>query len=583
MSRVYQMLELVQRRCSLRFGVGACEATGVACHQSWPTCKFKSAFDRDATIRWRFVPTGQTLRIPVDYADENDLTLHPVACVTSISSIPTRLNIGAIRRGESPFGTRASLTVQFEEFVAEADDGDFYADTRGDLPRAGFFQKLIARVGDAIGQMEAYHYVWREGQDISEAVVSRFDVRNLVANKQGVTLQADDPLQRIDFQKAQFPRATGAILQTSIDAVQVTGINIAFIGAEIGTDYGNTENRRYLRIEKEVIEYTGWTESGGIYTLTGVRRGATGEVKAHAAGEAVQRVGRYERRRMYRIARDLMENHSTLDPSLIDAAQWDSEGVTFLGTLQSSAWITDPVSVNQLVGELCRDGLFQIWWDARAQKVRLQAVRAALAEEISPISQKANIIASQFDRKPDDRLTRVIARYNPRDPFSTAVENYRVVQLRIDVDAEGPFQADGTVRERVINSRWINTEANARQVSNALLLRYSVTPIYATLTLAAKDDFLEVGGTIELETPAYADADGVPIVQRWNIVSFDQDWRAGMVTIECQQSPYTGRFGRWMANDAPAYADATDEQKASGAWWAGNDGTIAGDPPFQYW
>lgn len=585
--RVFQMVEITQKRCDLRFGVSPCEATGTPkCYQTWATCKFKPAHNQDGVIRWRFVPVDQSEPIPVDYADPDNSTLHAIPCITSIRNSPTRLNIGAVRRGESPFGVRSSLSVSFKEFAWDDRDGDFYLADRSDLPAAGFWAKFVARTGDAIQQLEARHYVWYEGETLAEAVVSRFDVRNLVANKEGASLEGDDPLQRVDARKAQFPRATGATLQEDITEAQTTNIRVFGIAGEIGEDYGNTGSRRYLRIGSEIIRYTGWTESGGIFTLTGVAR-AQGNTEAdtHDAGEAVQRVGRYERMLFYRVALDLLENHSTLDAALIDSAGWEVEGITFMPTLQTTAWVTDPQDVDRLVGELARDGLFHVWWDERAQLVEMQAVRAPIFGTEVEISQAKDVMASRFDRKPDDRLTRVVARYNPRDPFSDAPENYRVVQVRIDTDAEGPFQADGTIRERVINSRWINTVANGRLVGAALIRRYNITPVYATLTLDGKDAALGVGDFIDLETPDYVDAEGRPQRDRWEVISWQQDYRANTVTLELQQSPYVGKFAVIMADGTPTYDLVPEAEREPGCWMAdGSTGLMPdGSEPYLLW
>lgn len=590
--RVYQMVELTQRRCDLRFGIGACEATGTPkCFQTWATCRFRPAYNLDGVYRWRFVPESQTLRIPYEASGPDDITGHPIPCIRSIRTTPTKLNIGAIRRGESPFGIRSTLTVDFAEFPDEGRDGDFYLADRGELPPAGFWQKFVARLGDAIGQVEARHYVWYEGQDISEAVVSRFDIRNLTANKRGARLECDDPLQRAGFRKAKFPRETGAILRASISDTQTAGIEIALIGDEISRAYGNTGGVRYLRIGNEIIEYTGWSEDDGIYTLTGVTRGIRGsEAQSHDAGEAVQRVGRYVRERLYRVAIDLLSNHTTLGSALIDVAGWEAEGQQFLPTIQTgtdglSGWVVNSEDVEKLVGECARDGLFHVWWDERAQLVKMQAVRAPLPGQDVPITQRGNIMASQFNRRPDDRLTRVIARFQPRDAFSDAPENYRIAFLRLDTDAEGDFEADGTIREKVIASRWLSTTANARLVASNLLTRYRSTPLYATVTLDAKDADIEVSGFVELTTPDYADAEGRPIVSLWEVISWQHDYRAGTVTLELQQSPYEGRFAFFTENTALDYDSTPADEREIGAWFADEATGLMpnGDEPYQFW
>ena len=569
------------------FPLVGCAATGTPkCYQSFATCGYRSAYNLDGLLRWRFVPTGQPRVDLYEQDDADHFATHGYPIVKSISHRPTKLNMAASRKGESPLGIRSELRVKFNDFAFDDRDGDFYLSDRSTTP-ASFWGKFTRRLGAATQQLEAYHYQWYEGESYSDGIVSRFDVQSLVYNGTDADLVASDPMQRTEAKKAQFPRTTGGSLRVDIDAVQTTGIEVFAPVAELDKAYGNTGAVKFLRLSDEAIEYTGHVDgSDGARLLTGVRRAVLNtSASDHEANSAVQRMGVYRRVALFDAALDLLENHSTLSSDLIPSAQWQVEGSTYLPTyVTQEAVIPEPTDVRKLLGELARDGLFNIYWNERAQNIPLLAVKAPDGVIVN-WTDRANLIDAGLDVKPDDRITRVVVLYNPRKYIDVSDEfgNWKVAYVRIDADSEGPFFADGTVRENRIQSRWITADTHALIVAYNLERRLVAPPEYAVAALDAKDESVDIGDVIEMTTGRILDSEGNPLTQRWEVIERDPIDPGYQVKVRLQLSPYEGRFANFMAADAPDYADATEEERAFGCWFA--DGSTLrmpnGDEPYR--
>lgn len=583
------IVQLEQPRCSLRFGEAPCTATGTPkCYQTYWTCKDKANYTPDGYIRWRFM-AGEAGIYPLYEEDgPNKISTNPLYMVESVSTTSTRINLGASREGESPFGTRAGVRVQMRDQQFDDHVGDFYLADRVDLPDRNFWTVWKARNPFYPGMILTVFEGYR-GQALS-AMQSRLYLVNRVIGPDGngrVTIEGDDPLQLADRKRAMFPRATDIRLIGNIDATSLA-VRVFGLEEDIDDAFGNTPTS-YLRIGSEILGYTGRTDDGdGEWTLTGVSRGQRGtSADSHEDGEGCQRVGAFDRMLMFQVAEYLLKNHTQIDNSYINAGgQWDAEGGSFLSTFRTTATIPDPEPVENLVGELCRDGLFSIWWDERAKVIPLLAVRPP-QETPAQINDDLNILAdtASLTERPDDRMTRVSVFYGERNPLERdSPANYRNRRIRVDGEVESPEATDGTIRDVEIFSRWINTAGNAFLLAAQLLLRYRLPPQYVSLALDAKDRAIAVGDVLDVTTRVIRDIEGRPLETRWQVIASDEVKSGSLVQVELQSYQFVGKFGIIMPNDAPDYATATPEERLFGAWFADDATGLMpnGDEPYLF-
>jgi len=555
------------------------------CYNTFGTCQDTENYDGTGEIRWRFAKPEAGI-LPL-YNEAGDLIeTNPMYMLQSVSTAPTRVNLGTSRQGESPFGVRGEVTIGLRDQNFDDHVGDPYLSERGTVTGT-FWGKWVARnpfyPGATVKVYEGYR-----GQSLASMqsrlyVLSRVDGPDAQGN---VTLRGSDPLQLSDRRRAMFPRATDMRLRSAV-GVNDTTIGVVATVADVTAAFGNTGDTRFARIGSEVFSYTGYTGTAPNITLTGVRRGVLNTVASeHSRGDGVQRVGRYDRMKFWRVAYDLLTEHSTLPASFIDLDQWDAEGGKFLNTFNTSATITEPTAVETLIGELCRDGLFSIWWDERAQTIPLLALRPPQEDPVV-ISDEINILAGSatLTTKPDDRLTRVSVYYGRFDPTKALDDpvNYTRRRVRIDGPSELADATGGEIREQQIYSRWIGSDAQAVLLGAQILLRYKSIPRYLQIRVDAKDREITIGDVVDATTRVVVDDTGASVQSRWQVISWEETRPGDTIALDLQSYTFIGRFGYYMADGSPDYNSATDEQKDTGGFYADDQGRLPdGTKGYQY-
>ena len=587
--RPIKLLELRQPRCALRFGVAPCTATGTPlCYNTRTTCLDTQNYDGSGSITWRFV-TPDTYLPDLYSEDGEDISTNAIPSLVSVRTQPTRLNIGAARDGESPFGVRSTIDATLNDIPWNDHVGDFYLDQRANPNQSTFWAKWKAR-NEFTSQMTMTLYEGYEGQDLSE-MQSRLFILERVDGPDAsgsVRLHGVDPLQLADRRRSLFPRPTPIILKDAISA-GATSVSVFSSEADLVDAFGNTGAEKYLRIGNEIMRYTGQTlidPDSGEYALSGVARGVLGTTaEEHDADETAQRVGRYEGLSFWLVAYDLLENHTKVDTSaFIDLDQWNAEGNQFLGIFQATGTVIAPTDVSELLGELSQQGLFSIWWDERSRKIPLLAVRPPQETPIALNDRDHILPGSVLKEDPNARFTRALVYFDQRDPTRglTDVANYARGQLRGDLDVELP-ETGGEVRTQIIFSRWIRTEALAIQLASKLLSRYKSTPRYLTISLDAKDRAIRVGDVVEVSTRTITDSEGNVQPVLWQVISENEIKPGETIIYDCQTYSFVGRFAVYMEDGSPTYANASATQRASGAWYANDDGEMSdGSEGYQY-
>jgi hypothetical protein len=76
--------------------------------------------------------------------------------------------------------------------------------------------------------------------------------------------------------------------------------------------------------------------------------------------------------------------------------------------------------------------------------------------------------------------------------------------------------------------------------------------------------------------------DGLPQTTRYQIISAQETTPGSVIKYVLQNYNFTARYGYYMEADAPTFADATDEEKLTGAWYADDDGLISGAAGYEY-
>lgn len=570
-----QIIEIVQPKCSLTYGVAPCTADlGVTgdnkCFNTSKTCQDTANYDSSETISLFFCRADHLP--PVD--------MRVIPSVRSVSTSPTEINVVGGDESKGPLGVRAKITASFTDHPDSDFGVDPYLSERGYIAtdRGTFWTKWLAR-NPYYNNYTMRIYDGYAGQALNEMNSRTYfiDSINGPDSRGGVRVIAKDVLKLADNDRAQAPAASQGEL--IVDYGETTAITSLRVTRATASEYPAPGT---VRVNDEVMTYTGVTTvSSTEIRLAGITRATDGtEKEDHDAGDRVQLCLRYTETRADVIAKDLLTNYGDVPLSLIPTAEWAAEASVWLAQFRLSTLITEPTGVTDLLGEITEQALFFIWWDERAQLIRLKALRPSHTDPIYDIDSRNNIIAGSVGLKsaPRERVSQVWVFFQQRNPTENLSEekNYRRIRVRIDGDAESDLQY-GEPRIKKVYSRWIQTDAVAIQTNARLLARFRDTPQYFTFQLDAKDREIWSGDVVEATVDNIVDPTGLPKSRRWQVISAEETMPGEVVQYKAQfyEFQFLTRSAVWMRADAPSYTNAPEEDKILGAYW----GTKVGDMP----
>ena len=586
--RPVQYVGIRQQRCSLRYGVAPCTASGgPLCYQTWGTCGDQTNITTLGSIQWMFCKDQSEIR-PLYSRTGEAIRTNPLPLLVSASAASSEINVGSQRTNVSPLGAGSSVSLTFQDRPWDDKVGDFSKTVRVGARSAGFFALLRARnafyTGWVISIWDGYADQALEDMQRRDYVIEAINGPNADGR---VTITATDPLRLAEAKEAKFPPEISAALVNALDA-STTAVRVSAFAADLDKACGNTGARKFIRIGSEIIQYTGHTLDGdGFRTLSGVARGVLrSTAEPHAIGDAVSRVGRYEGLQHWAAAADLIDNHTPIPAGYRDAAEWEDEGQNYMTTQKAARTVVAPTAVDALLGQLCQQGGFSIWWDERRQTIPLLANRPP---SVAPTVVTDDDIIARSAMVSDDvraQISRVAVYFDNRSPFDQGKpENYRLLRLNIDGFVESPA-ASNAVRTLTVFADWTTRETDALRLAARLLLRYRLIPQYLSLELDAQKAgvrrAVNNGDEFDVVTGALIDSQGNPLSTRWQAIGVDDSMPGHRLSLKLQSYRFIGRFAVIMPSDAPDYEDATLDEREFGCWLADETTGLMpnGDPPY---
>lgn len=551
------------------------------CHNTWTTCPSSATrvkLDSTGRMRWRFMSPIGGLRIAGDFADMDDQATPAIPVPgLSVRTSPSSMNVAAILEGKSPLGVTGTVTVNMSDFVWDDTWGDFYKSTRGTLPTRTFWTVWQAR-NKLSPQMELVIYEGYAGDALASMRHRVYLVDGIDGPSGGkVTIKGSDPLQKARGKTALFPPSDTAKLRDAISATSTDITLVASAETFVSATHGLTTKRGIL-IGSEIISYTGYTVvSGSQYTLTGVTRGVGGTTATAASADAkVTRCGHFEGQVLATIAKYLITDYTPIPDAYIDTAGWASEIETWLSIgAVSDVWVPTATAVDELLGELCQQGQFVIFWDEWASLIMLKAV-APPTDTVVHLTDDNAIISASVQADDDARLTRVAVYYNPTKWTDITKTGCQSLYIEVHGDEE-QAKAGGEPRQIDIVARWVASEAQAVKIAGKTFLRSLTAPKTLQMTVDAKDGTsVTTGQIIDVTTRAVVDVDGNPTQTRWQVISSSPGKPGQTYDVTLQDYGLsTRRFCRMMdPGDTADYTSATDSEKATGGYMSATDGTM---------
>jgi hypothetical protein len=397
----------------------------------------------EAIETWRFaMPTGY---LPAE--------IDAIPSIDSVSFTPARISLG------KDLGERASLRISLRDhrhiFNGEPfEQGTFFGKWRGRYGtklRGRELRLIRGQVGQTIEQMDTRYYVIEntDGPDFNGVY----------------TIEAKDILKLADEDRAQAPALSNGSLAGSIDngagslTLSPTGIGDEEYPASGWVCLGG----------KEVVAFT---RSSDVLTITRAQFGTVAQ--GHDAGDRVQLVLRYTGDDAADIIHDLLTNYAGVPAEYINLTDWQEETADFLGVIYART-ITEPTSVHKLVSGLIEEAALAVWWDDRAQRLRLNVLREISTDTQTFGHDRILENSLKVKEQPAKRISQIWSYYGQRDPTDSAAneDNFRAVLADADLERETEY---GSAEIRKIQGKWVETETAATRLNSIQLSRFRDPP-----------------------------------------------------------------------------------------------------------
>lgn len=562
-----QIVEIKQPFCSLSFGVSPCTARGtgpVKCYNTRSTCQDGANYA--ATTLSLFFSRGRVGEQTVSGAT------YIIPSLVSVSTSPTRLNVGGSRTDASGLGNRALCTLTFNDHTHTDRVVDKYVDERGfdPLTRGTFWTKWKAR-NRYRQNIQIIVYDGYAGQTLAQMSKKVFFLDNIQGPDDSgqVTIQGKDVLARLEERKAQVPLASPGVLYTSITNSQTSFV----VAGALVADYTATGT---LRIDSEIMTYTGRATHANGVEFTGVTRGTDRSTAAtHSVDASVQQCYRVTNKRIDDTLKELLNVYGGVPLTYLDTVGWKAEVDTYLSLWQLNALITVPTAVHDLVSSIQEQTLVNCWWDEKNLLVKMRSIRGV--DALPPlITEENNIIAGSFvmREKPEERVSQVWIYYDQRDKTRGKEEtaNYASLITVANLPEELLY---GEPSVRKIFGNFLSAGALASTTASKIITRYIHSPSEIEFRMDAKDRDKWVGDVVRIRHSADRDEFGDYRIRQWLIVAADEVEPGETVHYIAEDITLYGKIYYIMAAGSANYPGAGLAPEKSG--YIGNSAGLLSD------
>lgn len=548
---------LVMDYCSLTAGIGLCTATENGdnkCYNTRTTCNDPTNYTK-TTKEYKFcqprssLPRGENM-FPVIEGD--------------VKKSATSTTAGA------GLGKRAVVKVKLKDFPHHDRGVDPYVSERSynPLERGTFAGKFLKRNPYYEGRtFKIYHGYIADTFSWSDFVIEEYDIIDITGPDNGsFEITGKDILVRTYERKSQYPAVSnGSLLSDITDVATSATLSPAGIG---DSEYPASG---YVAIGKEVMAFA---RTADALTLTRAQWGT--EAKDHKSDDLVQVCASWDSVNIIDVLEELLVSGAGLPASYIPTADWETERDLWMTAASVKGILMKPESIEKVLAELSESFMFDIWWDATAQEVRIKSLSPEPSgATINMITEVSNIKKGslKIERKSKDRYTEIRVFYNKIDySESDSIENFASVRISSDVSRSGSDRYNGN-SIKTIKSRWFDASANAAQLAGRLLARFADTPETITFMLDNKDhDKIEMAGRVELNSWQFQDFSGANESRKFQILEIAENESGHDLKVTALTSSFTGNYFFFAPDGTPDYASATEEDKAKYGYFSDDTG-----------
>lgn len=523
--------------CGRTFGSSPCLATGEPCYNTYPTCRYKSAFLKQSKD-YEFTSADAPLPFR---ANERPY-------IKNIKYLPCEI--------KDNLTVNARVTVEFYD-EPDTDVGiDPYVSQRS-LVQGTFWKKLIARNHNYKDrQVRIYEgFSGLAKEDFCQTWVGTID--NITLGKGVVKIEVVDLLKSIS--NIEIPPKLEIKLVTDITSSD-TSITL--------TTVDGLDAPGYLRIGDEIIKYTALDALTN--QVTGCTRGYFSTTADEASADAkVQKVRYYAPANPFDILKEMLLTDAGISSNYVDSDAFDYWRDWPAWEVNFSAVVSEPTKLDKLYFEIL-DIIDCKSWIAEDLKITIRRnLPNVPGREYHYLSDEANIIhdSASVDLNNKSRITRILMYWN-KDVLGKLdeVKSYDRLDIVVDADAESANEYNDVIEKkffcRWIQSGYIQEELLNEYIKNNLMrqtIRQRAACPVITLDVEMKDSNLKTGDYVKLSTDEILLEDGSPIVRAsYQVVK--RDLKAEKINLKLLRAA-PRKIAVIGPADLPDYINASDADK----------------------
>ena len=587
--------------CGNIFSITPCRARGTPCFNTFPTCKDKIRYTRQAAV---------TQKEALDMTDVNYIAGMGMSQWQEgkgyrFSSLDAVLPFG---KGEKPYiksvkylptEIKSNLTVNARitcELCDEPDsdiNSDPYVLQRNQQYLAGlgliqyqqtptvkgtYWKRLLARNPNYEGRLFKV-YEGFSGLDESEYQqkwVGTID--NVTLGKGLVKIEVVDLLKALN--KIDVP--------AKLDIKLASDITDTSTSATFSTVEGLDTPNGYIRIGDEIIYYASLDAVSN--QLGGFQRGYfQTDISEHKINEKIQKVRYFPPMNPFDLLKEMLLKDAELPDAYIDSEAFDYWRDFPGGEIDFWAIVSEPTKLDKLYFEILDLVDCKSWV---AEDLRI-TIRRNLPNQpgraYAYFSDDANLIhnSANVDLNTASRLSRILVYWD----ISTLgkfdeVASYSRLDIGLDADAESANEFNEVVEKKIM-SRWLHS-ASIREdvlytyIKNNLLRqvwRYRDAMALITFDVEMKDSEIKTGEYCKISTDELLDKYGNPLIKAtFQIVR--REWKNNKLNLKALQIQ-PRKIAYFADNSSRDYPVASDTEKEYG-FICDNEGLMA-DATYGYY
>lgn len=562
--------------CTRTFGISPCLATGTKCYNTFPTCKYLSAYNK-TTKDYKFTLREKPLPFP-----------GPRPYLKSEQYLSTEI------LPDEAVTIDYRVTLDFYD-EPDSDIGiDPYVSDRSSV-QGTFWRKLKARNSNYKGRYvkikKGFIYTGFQESDYVDYFLGMIDNIEIVGGIAKLIIKG-----LLQVTNDEYPKTCDGTIKTAI-----TSGSTSFIVVEKKNDATQYSATGHVSIESDsgVPEIVGYSsrsyDSGtGETTFSTLTRGLYTALSwqaatSHASGKKVQQVIVFDNQNIVDVAHSIL-NAVGISDTYIDTSQFTGEKGTWLAWANVTRILHKPQAAKSYLKEIKEQFLVSIW-QGEDQKIKIKYLGPVMpGQAYYKINDIANIIhqSVSVDDNEASRVTRVIFYHSQLpDTDGSAQKDFSGVVIDVDSDAEGS-NSYAEEKPKIIYGTWIQGNTLAGLLSTKIRQRFRDGVKIIPFDLELKDcsgdtthleTYLKVGDIFELTTEALQGVDGSAESKYYYVVKKEQKSQ-GRFSLKCMDAKISK--GRWFfiaPAGLPDYASATDVQRqygyisdATGKMLDGSDG-----------